>query len=82
MCVLLLAVLNLNENLTDCKSPSDKREKLCLKFYFFFKCLLLQGHTQLHPSHTSVTGGFQCGGDPACCRAGTKPTEHPSLASN
>lgn len=35
VCVLLLAVLNLNENLTDCKSPSDKREKLCLKFYFF-----------------------------------------------
>lgn len=54
VCVLLLAVLNLNENLTDCKSPSDKREKLCLKFYFFLNVCCYRD-TQLHPSHTSVT---------------------------
>lgn len=34
MCVLLLAVLNLNKNLTDCKSPSDKREKLSQILFF------------------------------------------------
>lgn len=82
MCVLLLAVLNLNKNLTDCKSPSDKREKLSQILFFFNVCCYRNTHSCIFLIHLCLSGGSQCGGDPACCRAGTKPTEHPSLASN